>query len=115
MSFLIELNNVTKTYQIEGGAPFHALRGIDFSLSRGEMIAIVGSSGSGKSTLMNILGFLDRADCGHYYFSGKDVSHLSDEELSQTRNRQVGFVFQSFFFIASFKWIAKCDVALILS
>lgn len=99
MSFLIKLENVTKTYQL-GGNDFHALKGVNFHLTRGEMTAIVGVSGSGKSTLMNIMGFLDRASTGRYLFADSDVSHLSEDELADIRNLKIGFVFQAFFLLA---------------
>jgi putative ABC transport system ATP-binding protein len=95
---LIELKAVTKVYQTEA-SEFHALKGIDFQLQRGEMIAIVGASGSGKSTLMNIIGFLDHCTAGQYLFLGENVSRLQDEELSTIRNKKIGFVFQSFFLL----------------
>lgn len=95
---LIQLENVTKTYHL-GDNDFHALKGINFQLERGEMTAIVGMSGSGKSTLMNIIGFLDHCTTGRYLFSGKDVSHLSEDELADIRNQKIGFVFQSFFLL----------------
>jgi putative ABC transport system ATP-binding protein len=98
LSLLIKLENITKTYQTAGDE-FHALRGIDFQLQSGEMIAIVGASGSGKSTMMNIMGFLDHCTTGQYYFSGQDVSRLDHEALSQIRNKKIGFVFQSFFLL----------------
>lgn len=99
MSSLIKLDNITKTYQL-GDNAFAALKGIDFELQQGEMTAIVGMSGSGKSTLMNIIGFLDHCTTGQYFFSGQDVSHLSDHELADIRNQKIGFVFQSFFLLA---------------
>lgn len=98
MSSLIDLRNITKNYQ-SGTNEFHALKGINFQLLRGEMLAIVGSSGSGKSTMMNIMGFLDHCTTGEYFFSGENVSHLSDKELAITRNQKIGFVFQSFFLL----------------
>jgi putative ABC transport system ATP-binding protein len=96
---LIKLEQVAKVYQL-GENHFSALKGINFELQRGEMLAIVGVSGSGKSTLMNIIGFLDYCTSGRYFFSGKDVSHLSEEELADIRNTKIGFVFQSFFLLA---------------
>jgi len=98
LSSLIKLNKVSKVYQTET-SQFHALKEIDIELARGEMVAIVGASGSGKSTLMNIMGFLDHCTTGRYIFSGQDVSHLNNEELSRIRNQKIGFVFQSFFLL----------------
>lgn len=98
MSFLIKLENITKTYQT-GTNEFHALKGIDFQLRRGEMTAIVGASGSGKSTFMNIIGFLDHCTTGKYFFANEDVSRLPDNHLAHIRNEKIGFVFQSFFLL----------------
>lgn len=98
MSSLVKLTQVTKIYY-SGENEFNALKGIDFQLSRGEMIAIMGSSGSGKSTLMNIIGFLDHCTTGEYLFLGENVSQLRDEALSNIRNKKIGFVFQSFFLL----------------
>lgn len=95
---LIRLENVTKIYQ-SGANHFHALKSVDFTLEKGEMIAIVGASGSGKSTMMNILGFLDHCTTGKYFFSSQDVSHLRDDDLAGIRNQKIGFVFQSFFLL----------------
>ncbi|MEZ4294501.1 MAG: ABC transporter ATP-binding protein [Polyangiaceae bacterium] len=92
---LIELDHITKTYDL-GLSKVHALRDIHFSIEVGEMVAIVGQSGSGKSTLMNILGCLDVPTSGRYSLSGRDVSELSDDELSDVRNLEIGFIFQSF-------------------
>lgn len=98
LSLLIDLQQITKTYH-SGSHIYPVLKGVDFSLQCGEMVAIIGSSGSGKSTLMNVIGFLDRCTEGKYYFSGKDVSQLSDQALSGIRNQKIGFVFQSFFLL----------------
>ena len=92
---LIAVHDVTKTYAMEG-APVHALRGVTLAIARGEFVAVVGPSGSGKSTFMHILGCLDRPTSGTYHLDGRDVSRLSDDELSTIRNRQIGFVFQGF-------------------
>ena len=72
------------------------LHHINLEINAGEFVAIMGPSGSGKSTLMHIMGFLDKLSCGHYFFQGKDVSNLSEDELAVIRNEQVGFVFQAF-------------------
>ena len=92
---LIELDHIKKDYDL-GLSKVPALRDIHVSIERGEFVAIVGQSGSGKSTLMNILGCLDVPTAGHYRLSGRDVSTLSDDELADVRNLEIGFVFQSF-------------------
>lgn len=99
MSSLIKLENITKVYQL-GANQFSALTNVSLELQHGEMTAIVGVSGSGKSTLMNIIGFLDRCTSGRYFFSGRDVSDLSEHDLAEIRNSKIGFVFQSFFLLA---------------
>ena len=98
LSLLIDLKNISKTYTTDASTQL-VLKNIHFTACAGEMIAIVGASGSGKSTLMNIMGFLDRCSEGKYFFSGNDVSQLSDKELSIIRNQKIGFVFQSFFLL----------------
>ena len=92
---LIELRDVTRYYQM-GDERIAALAGVGFEVRRGEMVAIIGSSGSGKSTLLNILGCLDTPTGGQYRLAGRDVQDLSDDERAFARNRQIGFVFQSF-------------------
>ena len=92
---LIRLEGVTKVYQL-GTVAVHALRGIDLRIDEGEYVAIMGPSGSGKSTLMNLLGCLDTPTEGSYEFRGIRVSGMSDDELSLLRNREIGFVFQTF-------------------
>lgn len=98
MSLLIDLQNVSKNY-VMGEKTFHALKNIQFQVNRSDMLAILGASGSGKSTLMNIIGFLDQATQGSYFFDGVDVSHLEEDALAQIRNKKIGFVFQSFFLL----------------
>ncbi len=92
---MIEIADVTKTYKT-GDIEFQALKGVTFTVHSGEFVAIMGPSGSGKSTLMHILGCLDTPSSGSYHLSGKDVSRLSDDELAEIRNQNIGFVFQSF-------------------
>ncbi len=92
---LIKVEKLHKIYQL-GKTQVHALRGIDFEIQPKEYVAIMGPSGSGKSTLMNIIGCLDVPTTGKYYLNGKDVSQLSEDELAQIRNQNIGFVFQTF-------------------
>ena len=79
-----------------GGEVIHALRGVDLEIDSGEYVAIMGPSGSGKSTLMNLIGCLDTPDDGEYWLNGKLVSEMDDSELAKVRNKEVGFVFQTF-------------------
>ena len=92
---LIETVDLWKSY-VMGEEEIHALRGVSIKIERGEYVAIMGPSGSGKSTLMNLIGCLDTPTSGHYQFNGKDVSSMSDDELASIRNREIGFVFQTF-------------------
>lgn len=92
---MIEVKNITKVYKT-GDVENKVLKGISFSIKEGEFVAIIGPSGSGKSTLMHILGCLDTPTSGQYFFEGKDISKLSDDELADIRRKKVGFVFQSF-------------------
>ena len=95
MAALIELENVARRFQV-GPTTVDALRGVSFSVTAGETLAIIGPSGSGKSTLMNILGLLDRPSSGSHRFEGREVSGLGEEELAGLRNQRIGFVFQTF-------------------
>jgi len=92
---MLRTKNLFKTYRL-GSYAVEAIRGISFSIHRGEFVAIMGASGSGKSTLMNILGCLDRPSQGRYFLDGQDVSSLSADELAEIRNKKTGFVFQGF-------------------
>ncbi len=93
-NFVIKTNKLNKVYG--GLVPYHALYDIDLKVSKGEMLAIMGSSGSGKSTLMNIIGCLDRPSFGEYFLNNKNISEYSDNDLAEVRNSQIGFVFQNF-------------------
>jgi putative ABC transport system ATP-binding protein len=92
---IINLKNISRTYTI-GTETIHALRDVTTSIYRNEYVALMGPSGSGKSTLMNILGCLDTPSGGSYVLNGTDVSNMSDNELAETRNKEIGFVFQTF-------------------
>lgn len=92
---LIELRNIYKIYQM-GSIEVRANDGISLNIYRGEFVAIVGKSGSGKSTLMNIIGALDVPTEGEYFLGGEDVSHMSDDQLAEIRNKTIGFIFQQY-------------------
>lgn len=92
---IIRLENISKTYKT-GTIYVEALKNINLVINEGDFVAVMGASGSGKSTLMNILGCLDRPTEGSYFIDGVDVSEKTDDQLSQVRNRNVGFIFQSF-------------------
>ena len=92
---LIDLKNIIKEYHV-GMETVHALRGLDLGIDAGEYVAIMGPSGSGKSTLMNILGCLDTPTSGLYELNASNVSEMNDDELAEIRNREIGFVFQTF-------------------
>ncbi len=96
---VIQLKNITRHFKI-GDTDVFALRGVDLTINRGEYVAFMGPSGSGKSTLMNILGCLDTPTGGKYVLNGHDVSNLSDNELAEIRNKEIGFVFQTFNLLA---------------
>jgi putative ABC transport system ATP-binding protein len=92
---LIRTEELWKTY-VMGDEEIHALRGVSFEIRRGEYVAIIGPSGSGKSTLMNMIGCLDTPSKGEYWLNGKLVSQMDDDELARIRNKEIGFVFQTF-------------------
>jgi ABC transporter related len=92
---LLEIKDIKRDFKL-GNEILHVLKGINLSIEKGEYVALMGPSGSGKSTLMNILGCLDTPTSGQYILNGKDVSKMSDSELADIRNREIGFVFQTF-------------------
>ncbi|MFL2695124.1 MAG: ABC transporter ATP-binding protein [Candidatus Actinomarina sp.] len=97
MNSVISINNITKTY--EGPPPVKALDGVTLEVQKGDFVAIVGQSGSGKSTLLNMIGLLDSVTEGTIDIEGKNISELSDNELSKFRGEKIGFIFQSFFLL----------------
>jgi putative ABC transport system ATP-binding protein len=108
---VIDLQNVSKTYHV-GEISVHALRGVSATVQRGEYVAIMGSSGSGKSTLMHILGCLDIPTQGIYRLNGSDVRTADEDELADLRNREIGFVFQSFNLIPRTRALANVELPL---
>ena len=92
---IIRIEGLERRYDM-GGEIIHALRGVSLTISRNEYVAIMGPSGSGKSTMMNVLGCLDTPDAGSYWLNGHEVSQLSDDALARVRNKEIGFVFQTF-------------------
>src|SRR5690348_11364326 len=92
---VIKTEGLTKVYEM-GAEQVHALRGVDLEIKKGEYVAIMGPSGSGKSTLMNLIGCLDTPSSGNYWLAGRLVSELDDDELAYIRNKEIGFVFQTF-------------------
>ena len=111
-SLVIDIENVTKLYQM-GEETIHALRGVSLKIHRNEYLAIMGPSGSGKSTLMNMLGCLDTPTSGRYEFNGKNVASMEDDELADIRNREIGFVFQTFNLLPRSTALANVELPLI--
>ncbi len=109
---VLRLSGIRQTYGV-GEAAVHALRGIDLGVAAGDYVAIVGPSGSGKSTLMNLLGCLDVASDGTYELAGHDVATLAERELARVRNREIGFVFQSFNLVPRMTALANVELPLI--
>jgi putative ABC transport system ATP-binding protein len=109
---LISLTDITRYYRV-GTEEVRALQGVSFSVDRGEWVAIVGQSGSGKSTLMNVIGCLDTPTSGRYVLNDKDVSRMSDDELANVRNREIGFIFQTFQLLARETALANVELPLV--
>ena len=111
MTAFIEAVELRKTYHV-GKIEVHALRGISFSIQKGEFVSVVGPSGSGKSTLFYLLGGLTRADSGHVMVDGDDFAHLSDAERTRLRKRKIGFVFQKFNLLPTLDARSNINIAL---
>src|SRR5215213_6612994 len=111
---VIRTDDLWKTY-VMGSEEVHALRGVSFEIERGEYVAIMGPSGSGKSTLMNLIGCLDTPSSGQYWLNGKQVSEMDDDELAHIRNKEIGFVFQTFNLLARATALHNVELPLIYS
>lgn len=109
---IISIDRIYKTYEV-GTQQVHALAGVDLKIWRNDYVAIMGPSGSGKSTLMNILGCLDTPTSGQYVLNGTDVSHMDEEELAEVRNKEIGFVFQTFNLLPRYTALENVAVPLI--
>ena len=109
---LISMRNIWKTYQM-GTEQLHALQGVSFEVQKGEYLAIIGPSGSGKSTLMNLIGCLDSPTKGQYWINGNLVSTMTDDELASIRNKEIGFVFQTFNLLARATALHNVELPLI--
>jgi putative ABC transport system ATP-binding protein len=114
MTPVISIRDLTKTYQM-GEVPVHALRSVSLDIHAGEFVAVVGPSGSGKSTLMHILGCLDQPTSGEYFLDGRDVSKLSDDDVSAVRNNKIGFVFQGFNLLTRTSALENVELPLLYS
>lgn len=111
---IIEIIDITKIY-IMGEEELHALDGVSVNIERNEYLAIMGPSGSGKSTLMNVIGCLDTATSGDYILNGTNVSELDDDELAEIRNKEIGFVFQTFNLLPRISALQNVELPLIYS
>ena len=112
MKKLVEIKDVCKIYN-PGENEVRALNHVNLTIGEGELVAIIGQSGSGKSTLMNMLGCLDTPTSGKYFLHGQDVSHMTDDEQSDVRNREIGFIFQGFNLIQSLTAMENVELPLI--
>ncbi|MBU4485500.1 MAG: ABC transporter ATP-binding protein [Candidatus Delongbacteria bacterium] len=112
--YLIRIENIVKTYN-PGKEIVKALNGVSLTVKKGEFIAVMGASGSGKSTLMNIIGCLDVPSSGNYYLNGVNVAHLDDNKLAGIRNKEIGFVFQTFNLLARSTTLSNVELPLIYS
>ncbi|MFA6278539.1 MAG: ABC transporter ATP-binding protein [Candidatus Paceibacterota bacterium] len=111
---MIDVHNLQKEY-VEEETPTRALRGVTFTVNKGDFISIMGPSGSGKSTLLQILSFLDRPSGGSYTFEGKSIDDMTDQELAHVRNKDMGFVFQSFNLLSRLSVYDNVEIPLLYS
>jgi putative ABC transport system ATP-binding protein len=109
---IIKLEGITREY-LMGGEQIRALAGVDLAIARNEYVAIMGPSGSGKSTMMNVLGCLDTPSSGRYWLNGHEVSRMADDDLARIRNREIGFVFQTFNLLPRASALANVELPLV--
>jgi putative ABC transport system ATP-binding protein len=110
-NIIIKLENITKTYPM-GKRELTVLKGVNISINKGELVAIMGPSGSGKSTLLNLMGCLDKPTSGTYYLEDKEVSRLSGSELARIRGQKIGFIFQTFNLLSRLTALANVELAM---
>ncbi len=115
MSALIDIRDVTKTYEMGAETIVHALDGVSLSIEAGDYVAIMGPSGSGKSTLMNLIGCLDTPSTGSYVLKGREISSMNDDELAQIRNKEIGFIFQTFNLLPRADAVQNVELPLVYS
>lgn len=112
MNVAFRVEDLKKDYRL-GGEIVHAVRGITLEVPMGDYVAIMGPSGSGKSTFLNLLGCLDRPSGGHYWLGGKDVAHMNDDQLSEVRANEIGFIFQSYNLIQQYTVLENIELPLV--
>ena len=115
MSALIDIRDVTKTYEMGAETIVHALDGVSLSIEGGDYVAIMGPSGSGKSTLMNLIGCLDTPSTGSYVLKGREIATMNDDELAQIRNKEIGFIFQTFNLLPRADAVQNVELPLVYS
>ncbi len=115
MSALIDIRDVTKTYEMGAETIVHALDGVSLTIEMGDYVAIMGPSGSGKSTLMNLIGCLDTPTTGSYVLKGREISSMNDDELAQIRNKEIGFIFQTFNLLPRADAVQNVELPLVYS
>ena len=115
MSALIDIRDVTKTYEMGAETIVHALDGVSLTIEAGDYVAIMGPSGSGKSTLMNLIGCLDTPSTGSYVLKGREISAMNDDELAQIRNKEIGFIFQTFNLLPRADAVQNVELPLVYS
>ncbi len=113
MDHLIEMKSICKDYEL-GGQQLQVLKSIGLRVDQGEFVAVLGPSGSGKSTLMNIVGCMDRPSSGEYHLAGQAIHNMNDDQLTQVRNRQIGFVFQKYHLIPQYNVLQNIIMPLLI-